>query len=149
MEIKLLLKWQSYGPEISVSGPSPEPWQKLASPAKKQLTATKKEMSFLRAEFESELLTLKPEQIVYADEAGMDNRDDYGYGYNQRGERFYALFSGRRTGRVNMIAALCDHQPLACPPFTLEGAGNRTVFELWLESCTGPGVETGTGGGDG
>lgn len=35
----------------------------------------------------------------------MDNREDYGYGWNGKGERFHALKSGRRKGRVNMIAA--------------------------------------------
>ena len=29
--------------------------------------------------------------IVYVDEAGMDNREDYGYGWNQKGQRFHAL----------------------------------------------------------
>jgi hypothetical protein len=28
------------------------------------------------------------EMIVYVDEAGMDNREDYGYGPNERGQRF-------------------------------------------------------------
>ena len=62
----------------------------------------------------------------------MDSRDDYGYGYSPKGERLYALKSGRRSGRVNMIAGLCNQQLLA--PFTIEGACNRTVFETWLET---------------
>ncbi|KST62495.1 DDE endonuclease [Mastigocoleus testarum BC008] len=71
----------------------------------------------------------------------MDYRDDYGYGYNPRGERFYDLKSGRRTGRVNMIAALCGQQLLA--PFTIEGACNRQVFETWLETCLIPTLKPG------
>lgn len=74
--------------------------------------------------------------LVYLDEAGMDNRDDYAYGWNQKGQRFHALKSGRRQGRVNMIAALCNHKLLA--PFTVEGACNRVVFETWLENCLVP-----------
>ncbi len=42
----------------------------------------------------------------------MDHRDEYGYGYSPLGERFHELKSGRRTGRVNMIAALCGQQLL-------------------------------------
>lgn len=34
----------------------------------------------------------------------MDERDNYGYGYSPVGERFYDLKSGRRQGRINMIA---------------------------------------------
>lgn len=66
----------------------------------------------------------------------MDNREDYEYGWNERGERFCALKSGKREGRVNMIAALCHQKLLA--PFTVEGACNRTVFETWLEKCLVP-----------
>jgi hypothetical protein len=76
------------------------------------------------------------ETIVYVDEAGMDNREDYGYGWNERGQRFHALKSGRRQGRVNMIAALCNQKLIA--PFTVEGSCNRTVFEIWLETCLIP-----------
>lgn len=71
----------------------------------------------------------------------MDNRDDYDYGYCPQGERFHALKCGSRTGRVNMIAAWCDHQLLA--PFTIEGSCNRTVFEMWLEHCLIPVLKPG------
>lgn len=71
----------------------------------------------------------------------MDNRDDYPYGWNERGARFHALKSGRREGRVNMIAALCNQHLLA--PFTVEGACNRTVFEIWLKTCLLPVLEPG------
>ena len=76
------------------------------------------------------------ETIVYVDEAGMDNREDYGFGWNEKGQRFHALKSGRRQGRVNMIAAQCLGQLIA--PFTVEGACNRAVFEIWLETCLIP-----------
>jgi transposase len=75
------------------------------------------------------------------DEAGIDSREDYEYGWNKRGERFHALKSGKREGRVNMIAALCNQNLLA--PFTVEGACNRTVFETWLETCLVPVLKPG------
>jgi transposase len=71
----------------------------------------------------------------------MDNRDQYDYAWNQRGQRFHALKSGRREGRVNMIAALCNQNIIA--PFTVEGACNRTVFETWLETFLVPVLTTG------
>ena len=76
---------------------------------------------------------MKPQNIVYANESGMDSRDGYDYGYSPKGDRLHALKSGRRDGRVNMIAALCNAQLLA--PFTIEGACNRVIFETWLETC--------------
>lgn len=54
---------------------------------------------------------------MYVDEAGMDERDDYGYGWSPKGNRFEALKSGRRQGRINMIAAYRMHQLIA--PFTV------------------------------
>jgi transposase len=71
----------------------------------------------------------------------MDNRDAYGYGWNEKGKRFHALKSGKRQGRVNMIAAYCNGKLFA--PFTVEGACNRNVFETWLESCLLPSLKPG------
>ena len=65
------------------------------------------------------LAKVKQENIVYADESGMDSRDGYDYGYSPKGDRLYDMKSGNREGRVNMIAALCNNQLLA--PFTIEG----------------------------
>jgi hypothetical protein len=52
------------------------------------------------------IATIDPQDIVYADEADMDSRDDYAYGWNETGKRFHALKSGRRQGRVNRIGCL-------------------------------------------
>jgi transposase len=71
----------------------------------------------------------------------MDHRDDYGYAWNPCGERFYALKSGRRGGRINMIAALCQKQLFA--PFTIEGSCTRIVFEVWIETCLVPRLQPG------
>lgn len=73
----------------------------------------------------------------------MDERDNYGFGYSPAGERCYDLKSGRRQGRVNMIAGYRGHQLIA--PFTVVGACNRTVFELWLETCLIPALRPGDG----
>ncbi|MDF5709273.1 MAG: IS630 family transposase [Nostoc sp. S4] len=89
-----------------------------------------------RQEFRAELNKYTTESIIYIDEAGMDNREDYGYGWNQKGQRFYALKTGNRQGRVNMIAAYCNGRLFA--PFTVEGTCNRDVFETWLQTCLLP-----------
>jgi hypothetical protein len=94
-----------------------------------------------RREFKEKLSKYSREEQVYLDAAGMDNRDEYGYGYNEIGRRFETLKSGKRGGRVNMIAAWCNGQLLA--PFTVEGACNRSVFEIWLETCLVPILKSG------
>lgn len=94
-----------------------------------------------RQAFVGDWSTIPSEQIVYIDESGMDNRDQYDYAWNERGQRFHALKSDRRKGRVNMIPALCKQKLSAS--FTIEGSCNRTVFEMWLETCLVPTLITG------
>nr|MDZ8001641.1 IS630 family transposase [Aulosira sp. DedVER01a] len=89
-----------------------------------------------RAAFLAQLENPKASHLVYVDKSGMDERDNYGYGYSPIGERFYDLKSGRRQGRINMIAGYRQGKLIA--PFTVEGACNRTVFETWLENCLIP-----------
>jgi len=84
----------------------------------------------------TQLSKLPVEKIVYLRESGMDNRHQYDYGWNSKGQPFHALKSGHREGQVNIIAALCNHQPIA--PFTVEGACNPILFEAWLEACLLP-----------
>ncbi len=40
---------------------------------------------------------------MYIDESGIDNTEDYPYGYCQKGQRFYALKSGKKTQRISML----------------------------------------------
>jgi len=56
-----------------------------------------------------------PKQIIYLDEAGIDNRSGYPYGYSPRGERVYALKDGKRTERVSWKR----HSRTALFPFDL------------------------------
>jgi transposase len=80
-------------------------------------------------------------QVVYVDEAGIDNRDDYAYGYCKIGQRFHALKCGKRTERVSWIAALEQGKLIA--PMTFAGACNRDLFEMWLEKCLLPQLQPG------
>jgi len=59
-----------------------------------------------RQEFQERLKTKTTAQMVYVDEAGIDNRKEYPYGYCEIGQRFHALKAGkRRRPRVSWIAA--------------------------------------------
>ncbi len=94
-----------------------------------------------RQEFQERLGSKLPLRIVYVDEAGIDNREDYPYGYCKIGQRFYALKSGKRTQRVSWIAALKEGNLFA--PMTFAGACNRDLFEMWLEQCLVPQLQPG------
>ena len=80
-------------------------------------------------------------QLVYVDEAGIDNRADYPYGYCEIGQRFHALKSGKRSERTSWIAALKEGQLFA--PMTFTGTCDRGLFELWLEPCLVPQLQVG------
>jgi len=94
-----------------------------------------------RQAFQEQLKSKSASQIVYVDEAGIDNRDEYPYGYCEIGQRFYALKGGKRTERVSWIAALKQGELWA--PMTFEGSCNCSLFELWLEQCLVPQLQPG------
>lgn len=140
MAIKLRQKWRSCGKVKSVHGRFLVPCIRLGSREKKTYGYIERDEAKRQA-FVKQLSTIPLSQRVYVDEAGMDNRDEYGYGWNLQGQRFHALKTGRRTGRVNMIAAWGVQHLLA--PFTVDGACNRVVFETWVENCLVPVLQPG------
>jgi hypothetical protein len=81
------------------------------------------------------------DDLVFADEAGMDQRDEYSYGYSPKGKPIDALKSVTRGGQINMVAAYCQLTLLAS--FTVEGSCKRTVFETWIETCLIPVLKPG------
>lgn len=83
----------------------------------------------------------EPRQLVYVDESGIDNREDYGYGWNEKGERFPDLKSGKRSIRVSIMSALCQGKLIA--PLTFIGSCNRSVFEKWLKEKLVPELKPG------
>ena len=90
-----------------------------------------KRQAFLR-----ELARFAPAQVVYLDEAGVDDTEDSAYGYCPRSERLHALKLGHRTARISMVAAWCDHQVLA--PMTFQGHCNTMLFDAWVEQFLVP-----------
>jgi len=87
--------------------------KKIGLCSKKRLMAFQERDEVKRKAFIAHLSSVATDLIVYLDESGMDSRDQYDYGWNERGQRFHALKSGRREGRVNRIAALCNHNLIA------------------------------------
>ncbi len=71
----------------------------------------------------------------------IDNREDYGYGWNEKGKRFYDLKSGKRSLRVSIMSGLCEGKLIA--PLTFEGSCNRDVFQKWLETMLIPNLKPG------
>lgn len=94
-----------------------------------------------RAHFSKVIATKRHENLLYIDESGIDNTEDYPYGYCRKGERFHSLKSGKKTQRVSMIAALNKEKIIA--PLTFEGYCNKDVFEAWFEQFLTPILRSG------
>lgn len=82
-----------------------------------------------------------PDTLVYVDESGIDDNQDYPYGYSLKGQRFYALKRGSKKTRISMIAALNQKELKA--PMTFEGYCNTRVFEEWLQQGLIPALKQG------
>jgi transposase len=94
-----------------------------------------------RREFYLKISQKEAEELVYVDESGIDNREDYGYGWNKKGQRFYDLKSGKRSIRVSIISGLCQGKLIA--PLTFVGSCNRSLFEQWLAEKLIPELKSG------
>lgn len=62
--------------------------KKIGFSRKKKLTVTLERDEAKRQKFREEIAQYTPLERVYIDEAGMDNREDYGYGYNAHRKTF-------------------------------------------------------------
>lgn len=94
-----------------------------------------------RQAFCQQLASYAPEQLVYVDETGVDDTEDYGYGWCERGERFHELKLGHRSQRVSMIAGWCAGEAIA--PLTFEGYCNTVLVEAWVERVLVPELRQG------
>lgn len=89
-----------------------------------------------RAAFLEAFQGYAPADVVYVDEAGLDDTEAYAYGWCDRSERFYDLKQGHRTERVSMVAGWCSRAILA--PMTFKGYCNTALIEGWVEHCLVP-----------
>jgi len=80
-------------------------------------------------------------QVVYLDEAGVDDTEDYPYGYSHISERFPGLKLGHRTCRIRMVAGWCNRSVMA--PMTFEGYCDTSLFEAWVEQQLVPELKPG------
>jgi DDE superfamily endonuclease len=82
-------------------------------------------------------------QIVYMDEAGVDDciTYPYPYGYCHRSEHFHAVKLGHKTQCISMVAGWCQGEIIA--PMTFEGYCDTTVIELWVAQMLAPALKPG------
>lgn len=74
--------------------------------------------------------------IVYLDEAGIDNDEVYARGWSEVGTRLYDSKPAKATQRLSIIAALNQDKIIA--PLVFEGYTNTDVFIAYLEKVLVP-----------
>ena len=115
--------------------------QKIGITRKKKTYGYEERDEEERQKFREKLSKVEKNKLVYVDEAGFDNRDDYPYGYSPKGEKCLGLKSGKKRERTSWIGALREKKLFA--PLTFEGSCNRYLFEYWLEYCLIPQLNIG------
>jgi transposase len=88
-----------------------------------------------------EIATKNPENIVYIDESGIDDNEEYPYAWGKKGERIYAMKSGVKRKRLSIIGSL--NQNILKAPFVFEGSCTRDVFEIYLSEILLPYIKPG------
>lgn len=77
--------------------------------------------------------------MVYCDESGMDNNEQYDYAYSPIGQIFHSSKLGHKTQRISMIACLANK--VLFSPFMFEGHCNTQVFERYIENIVIPNLK--------
>ena len=91
--------------------------------------------------FRDKIAEINPDDIVFADETGIDNNETYPYGYAPRGERLHGFKLGHRTQRVSIIGALNKKQFFA--PFIFQGHCDTAIFLIYLHQILIPSLRPG------
>ena len=117
--IKPKRRWRRSGLSPSASGRFSGRCQKLDLREKKTDGYRQRDEA-KRADFKAQVGDPRAPHLVDVDEAGMDERDNDGYGYAPAGERVHDLKSGQRQGRINRMAGYRGTQLMA--PVTIKGA---------------------------
>jgi transposase len=94
-----------------------------------------------RKVFQESLEAIKPEQIVYVDECGLEESICREYGRSKVGTLVQADITGKRTERTSLIAGL--NQGKAFAPFYFTGYCNTEVVSLWVKEVLTPELKPG------
>jgi len=88
-----------------------------------------------------EIKDIDPSDIVFVDEAGLNNNEVYPYGWAQKGQRLNMFKLGCRTQRISIIGALNLKEFFA--PLFFEGYTNQAVFITYLKEVLMPVLKPG------
>ena len=94
-----------------------------------------------RQEFLEKIRAIRPEDLVFSDETGIDDNEVKRTGWSPRGRRCNAIKKAERITRFNITAAL--NMNLLFAPFLFEGYSNKAIYETYVEHVLVPALRPG------
>jgi len=94
-----------------------------------------------RQEFLEEIQDLKPEELVFLDESGVEYNLVKDSGWGEIGKKLDGKKSGKHYQRTNLVAGYVNKEPIA--PLVFHGTCNTEFFNKWVESCLIPELKPG------
>ena len=91
--------------------------------------------------FRRELAKLRPANVYYLDECGVDHRLYRERGRAPRGERIYAAVAGKRRERTSLIAASQNSRLVA--PLVFQGSCHTEGVDAYFEKVLRPALPKG------
>ncbi len=79
--------------------------------------------------------------MIYLDESGIDDNEEYPYAWGKKGSRIYAMKPSKKRKRLSIISALNQNSLQAA--FVFEGSCNREIFESYLITVLLPTLKPG------
>lgn len=115
--------------------------EKIKHHKKKKTYGFKERNEQKRETFVEKILDIDKNDLIYIDEAGIDDNESYPYGWSLKGSRAWSKKSGNRRTRINFIGALNGREFKA--PFMFSGYCDSKVFETYVEKCLLPELSPG------
>lgn len=94
-----------------------------------------------REQYLEEIKDINPDDIIYSDEAGVDDNEVPPKGWGPIGKRLFAKKRGIRKARYNITASLNKNNLFA--PFVFEGYSNASTYETYIEQVLVPQLRPG------
>ncbi len=94
-----------------------------------------------REQYLEEIKDINPDDIIYSDEAGIDDNEVPLKGWASIGKRLFAKKRGVRKARYNITAAVNKGKLFA--PFVFEGYSNASTYETYIEQVLVPQLRPG------
>jgi len=94
-----------------------------------------------RTDFKEEMLSIKPEQLIFLDESGANLKMHMAYGRGYPGQRIIHSAPFNRGNRLTLISAISMRKVEAA--LYGEWAANGFIFMQFLEQCLIPAIKVG------